>query len=79
MTAQDTTIVTAFGNVYVFTDHDMRTARAAHDVMILASIDGEYDGPVTLCLSFGYVDLCLDGDLIAHGEIIVNVEDDRLE
>ena len=32
--------------------------------------------PETHMTSIGYVDLCCDGDVVHHGQIIANVEDD---
>jgi hypothetical protein len=34
-----------------------------------------YDGPVTIMLSIGYADVCLDGDVVAHGRVLTNVAD----
>jgi hypothetical protein len=31
------------------------------------------DGPVIVCLSFGYADVCHDGDVVAWEEVIINV------
>jgi hypothetical protein len=37
------------------------------------------DGPVIVCLSFGYADVCHDGDVVAWDEVIINVADLEIE
>jgi hypothetical protein len=37
------------------------------------------DGPETVNLSFGYADVCHDGDVVAWDEVIINVADLEIE
>jgi hypothetical protein len=37
-------------------------------------LEEDPDGPETVCLSFGYADVCHDGDVVAWGEVVINVD-----
>jgi len=36
-------------------------------------LDEDPDGPEIVCLSFGYANVCHDGDVVAWDEVIINV------
>jgi len=56
------------------TDHDKQHLRDEYEEIL--SEEGESDGPEVVMTSLGYVELWIDGDVCAYGEVIWNVQDD---
>lgn len=57
------------------TEHDKQHLRDEYEEILLdASTD--IDGPEVVMTSLGYVELWIDGDVCAYGEVIWNVEDE---
>jgi hypothetical protein len=55
------------------TDDDKQHLHEEYQYMLADEED--YDGPETVMVSCGYVDLWIDGDVVAHGRTIWNVEE----
>lgn len=53
------------------TDHDKQRLRDEYEEVLL-----DDDGPEVVMTSLGYVELWIDGDVCAYGEVIWNVEDE---
>jgi hypothetical protein len=56
------------------TDHDKQHLRDEYEEILLDG--GDIDGPEVVMTSLGYVELWIDGDVCAYGEVIWNVQDD---
>lgn len=55
------------------TDRDKQHLRDEYEEILL---DYDNDGPEVVVTSLGYVELWIDGDVCAYGEVIWNVEDE---
>lgn len=54
------------------TNHDVRNCVETYQEL---QLEEDPDGPETVCLSFGYADVCHDGDVVAWGRVLINVAD----
>jgi hypothetical protein len=58
------------------TNHDVLTCVETYQEL---QLEEDPDGPETVCLSFGYADVCHDGDVVVWKEVIINVADLEIE
>jgi hypothetical protein len=52
------------------TNHDVLTCVETY---LEICLEEDPDGPETMCLSFGYAEVCHDGDVVAWGRVLINV------
>ena len=58
------------------TDEDWEILRETYETEVLPAVwDETYDGPELAVTSIGYVEVFGDGDVVAFGRILGNVED----
>lgn len=58
------------------TKRDLKHLLEEYNAQIAEPGPEEYDGPIDVMTSLGYVLLWSDGDVSMHGEVIANVLDD---
>jgi hypothetical protein len=59
----------------VLTNSDIRHCIETYRGLTERNEEDTYDGPETAMITFGYADVCLDGDVVARGRTLINVAD----
>lgn len=58
------------------TQHDLQHLHEVYTTEVLPFVEDEtYDGPAIAMTSIGYVEVFADGDVVAYGQTIGNVEE----